>query len=116
MHKFRTLPLDNHAKDLASIDFFAVPTATFRILYALLVLRHGRRRVVHFNVTEHPTPPWSAQQMLEVCPWDEVPRSISCAIATRSTTPGSVAACVASGSKRCSPPRARLGRIPMSNA
>ena len=46
--------LDNHAKDLVSIDFFTVPTATFRILYVLLVLRHERRQVVHFNVIEHP--------------------------------------------------------------
>ena len=66
--------LDNHAKDLVSIDFFTVPTATFRILYVLLVLRHERRQVVHFNITEHPTGQWTAQQMVEAFPWDEAPR------------------------------------------
>ena len=66
--------LDNHAKDLVSIDFFAVPTVTFRILYVLLVLRHERRQVVHFNITEHPTGQWTAQQMVEAFPWDEAPR------------------------------------------
>ena len=44
--------LDNHVKDLVSIDFFVVPTATFRILFVLVVLAHDRRRVVHFNGTE----------------------------------------------------------------
>ena len=48
--------LDNHAKDLVFIDFFTVPTATFRILYVLLVLRHERRQVVHC-VTSPNTPP-----------------------------------------------------------
>jgi len=66
--------LYNHAKDLVSIDFFTVHTATFRILYVLLVLRHERRQVVHFNITEHPTGQWTAQQMVEAFPWDEAPR------------------------------------------
>jgi hypothetical protein len=46
--------LDSPLKDLVSIDFFAVPTATFRVLFVLVVLPHSRRRVVHCNVTEHP--------------------------------------------------------------
>jgi transposase InsO family protein len=66
--------LDNHAKDLVSIDFFTVPTVTFRILYVFLVLRHERRQVVHFNITEHPAGQWTAQQMVEAFPWDEAPR------------------------------------------
>jgi hypothetical protein len=49
--------LDNH--DLVSVDFFTVPTATFRIFFVLVVLAHRRRRVVHFNVTEHPTAAWT---------------------------------------------------------
>ena len=60
--------LDNHSKDLISVDFFTVPTATFRILYVFLVLRHEQREVVHFNVTEHPTVQWTAQQMVEAFP------------------------------------------------
>ena len=66
--------LNNHVKDLVSVDFFTVPTATFRILYVFLVLRHDHREVVHFNVTEHPTAQWTAQQMVEAFPWDTAPR------------------------------------------
>jgi hypothetical protein len=66
--------LDNHAKDLVSIDFFTVPTVTFRILHVLLVLKHERRQLVHFNVTEHPTAQWTAQQMVEAFPFDTAPR------------------------------------------
>jgi len=66
--------LNNHAKELASVDFFTVPTATFRILYVCVVLRHERREVVHFNVTEHLTAPWTAQQVVEAFPWDEAPK------------------------------------------
>jgi hypothetical protein len=50
--------LANHADCLASVDFFVVPTATFKLLYGFLVLRHDRRRLVHFNVTAHPTADW----------------------------------------------------------
>src|SRR5262249_53557787 len=57
--------LDNHVKELISIDFLTVPTATFRVLFVLVVLAHHRRRVVHFNVTEHPTAVWTAQQIIE---------------------------------------------------
>ena len=53
--------LDNHLKDLVSIDFLVVPTATFRVLFVLIVLAHHRRRVLHFNVTEHPTALWTAE-------------------------------------------------------
>jgi len=47
--------LDNHLNELVSIDFFTVATATFRVLFVLVVLAHRRRRVVHFRLTEHPT-------------------------------------------------------------
>jgi putative transposase len=57
--------LDNHVKDLVSIDFFVVPTATFRVLFVLVVLAHNRRRVVHFNVTEHPTARWTGKQIIQ---------------------------------------------------
>jgi putative transposase len=49
-------------------DLFTVPTATFRVLFCLVVLRHDRRRVLHFNVTEHPTAQWAAQQLVEAFP------------------------------------------------
>ncbi len=66
--------LDNHVPDLAAIDFFTVPTATFRVLYCFVVLRHERRKVVHFNVTTNPTAAWTAQQIIEAFPFDEAPR------------------------------------------
>jgi putative transposase len=66
--------LENHVKDLVSVDFFVVPTVTFRILYVFLVLAHDRRRVVHFNVTEHPTAEWTAAQLVQAFPWDTAPR------------------------------------------
>jgi transposase InsO family protein len=66
--------LDNHLNQLVSIDFFTVPTSTFRVLFVLVVLAHRRRRVVHFNVTEHPTAAWTAQQILEAFPEDTAPR------------------------------------------
>ena len=66
--------LDNHLKSMVSVDFFAVPTIRFRILYVFLVLAHDRRRIVHFAVTDHPTAEWTAQQMREAFPWDTPPR------------------------------------------
>ena len=60
----------NHVRDLVSLDFFAVPTA---VLFVLVVLVHHRRRVVHFNVTEHPTAHWTAQQIVDAFPDDSAP-------------------------------------------
>jgi transposase InsO family protein len=53
-----------------SVDFFTVHTVWFEILFVFVVLAHDRRRVVHFNVTGHPTAEWTAQQMLEAFPFD----------------------------------------------
>ena len=66
--------LNNHVRDLVSIDFFVVPTVRFKVLFVLVVLAHHRRRVVHFNVTEHPTAQWAAQQIIEVFPWNRAPK------------------------------------------
>jgi transposase InsO family protein len=66
--------LENHVKDIAAVDFFTVPTATFRVLYCFLILSHDRRRVVHFNVTANPSAAWTAQQVIEAFPYDESPR------------------------------------------
>ena len=68
--------LKNHAKDLIASDFFTVPTATFRVLFVLVVLNHGRRRLVHFNVTEHPTADWTGRQLIEACGLEEAPRHL----------------------------------------
>ena len=66
--------LANHAKDTIALDFFTVPTSTFRILFVLLILSHDRRRILHLNVTEHPSAAWTAQQLLEACGLDEEAR------------------------------------------
>lgn len=66
--------LDNHVPTIAAVDFFTVPTVTFRALFGFVVLRHERRRIVHFNVTEHPTARWTAQQVVQAFPYDEASR------------------------------------------
>jgi transposase InsO family protein len=68
--------LANHAREIAAIDFFVVPTATFRLLYCFLVLSHDRRRVLHLGVTAHPTSTWTAQQLVEAFPYDVAPRFV----------------------------------------
>ena len=66
--------LQNHAQALIAVDFFAVPTATFRVLHVFLVLAHERRQVLHFNITEAPSALWTAQQMVEAFPYTIPPR------------------------------------------
>jgi len=66
--------LKNHREAIAAMDFFTVPTATFRVLYCFFVIGHGRRKIVHFNVTENPTPAWIVQQLREAFPEDRAPK------------------------------------------
>ena len=66
--------LDNHISQLASVDFFTVPTVWFQVLFVFVVLAHDRRCVLHFNVTAHPTAAWTAQQILEAFPFETVPK------------------------------------------
>jgi putative transposase len=65
--------LQNHVKDLLSVDFFTVPTIRSGPV-CVLVLAHDRRRILHFNVTAHPTAEWTAQQLVQAFPWDSAPR------------------------------------------
>jgi len=65
--------LANHVRDLVAIDFFTVPTVHLRVLFVLLVLAHQRRRVLHFDVTEHPTAAWTAQQIVDTFPDNTAP-------------------------------------------
>jgi hypothetical protein len=97
--------LANHLGDLVSIDFFTVPTVRCQVLFCFLVLAHDRRRVLHFNVTDHPTADWTAQQILEAFPWD-----------TRSMAPPSGTGWPGSASPRCSLRPAPRGKAPMSSA
>ena len=66
--------LRNHLGQIVSVDFFTVPTVRLRVLFVFLVLEHRRREVLHFNVTDHPTSGWVAQQMVEAFADREVPR------------------------------------------
>src|ERR1039458_8647220 len=66
--------LENHAKTIVSVEFFTVPTIRFQVLYVFLVLAHHRRRILHFNVTTHPTAEWTAQQLRNAFPWESGPR------------------------------------------
>ncbi len=66
--------LEQARQDLIALDFFTVPTATFQVLFVLVMLTHSRRRLVHFNVTEHPTAEWTARQLLETCALGEALR------------------------------------------
>ena len=65
--------LRNHADGIAAIDLFVVPTAALRLLFAFVVLRHGRRELVSFGVTRAPTAEWLAQQLSEAFPWETAP-------------------------------------------
>ena len=60
--------LRTHLTQFASMDFFTVPTVTFRVLFVLVILSHDRRRIVHLNVTDHPTAAWTRQQIREAFP------------------------------------------------
>ena len=71
--KWRTF-LHNHVSQLVSIDFFTVHTIWFEVLFVFVVLAHSRRRVLHYNVTAHPTAAWTAQQMVEAFPFDSAPK------------------------------------------
>ena len=73
--------LRNHASQIMTADVFIVPTITFRLLYVLVIVAHERRRIVRVAVTEHPTAPWTAQQLRNAFPEDEAPRYL-CMIAT----------------------------------
>jgi hypothetical protein len=61
--------LANHVKDIVACDFFIVPTVQCRVFFVFMMLAHERRRIVHFNVTEHPTAQWTAQQIVDAFPW-----------------------------------------------
>jgi len=66
--------LKNHVGQIAAVDFFTVPTITFRVLYVFVVLLHDRRRVVHVNITTNPTARWAAQQIVQAFPYNLTPR------------------------------------------
>lgn len=66
--------LRNHREAIAAMDFFTVPTVTFRLLYCFFVISHDRRQILHFNVTRHPTSSWVIQQLREAFPFEAAPK------------------------------------------
>ena len=72
-------------EQMASVDFFPVPTATFRLLFVFVVLLHARRRVLHFQVTEHPSQEWTMQQIRGGFSLGTTGADMFCATAMRST-------------------------------
>jgi putative transposase len=66
--------LDNHMHNTFSMDFLTVPTAIFKVLFVLVIIDHSRRKVVHFGVTRNPSAKWTAQQVVEACPFDATPK------------------------------------------
>jgi transposase InsO family protein len=60
--------LQNHREVIVAFDFFTVPTLTFQLLYCFFVIEHGRRKILHFNVTRHPSADWVVQQLREAFP------------------------------------------------
>jgi len=66
--------LDHHVKQLVSIDFFTVPTVTFRVLFVFVVLAHERRKVLHFSITEAPSARWTGQQVVNAFPFRTPPK------------------------------------------
>jgi transposase InsO family protein len=65
--------LSNYREAIAAMDFFTVPTLTFGVLYCFFVIAHDRRRILHCNVTKHPTSAWVIQQLREAFPYDAAP-------------------------------------------
>ena len=68
----------NHAQAIAAIDLFVVPTLSFERLFVLLVLGHGRRQLLWFEVTRQPTAEWLARQITEAFPWASAPAYLVC--------------------------------------
>lgn len=68
--------LHNHADGIASMDFFVVPTISFRLLYGLLILQHARRELLWLGITAHPTAEWTARQFTEAFGWRDAPRYV----------------------------------------
>jgi len=73
---WRTFLRDHRGKVLAAMDLFTVPTVTFRVLAVWFPIHHGRRKIVHFDLTDHPTAPWVIQQLRESFPYDRAPSDL----------------------------------------
>jgi hypothetical protein len=68
--------LRNHADGIAAIDMFVVASASFRLPYVMIILAHNRRKIVRYDVREHPTSSWLCRQVTEAFPWDTAPHML----------------------------------------
>jgi hypothetical protein len=75
--RWMTFVVRNHTKTIIATDFFVVATATFRLVYVFVVMELETRRILHFNVTQHPTAEWTLQQFRECVSGDEDTDSLS---------------------------------------
>jgi putative transposase len=96
---------------MVAVDFFVVPTLTFRLLFVFVVLRHDRRELLHLNVTDHATAVWTAQQIVEAFPEDTAPAYL---LRDRDTIYGEVFSrrVTGMGMREVLTPPARPGRTP----
>src|SRR4051812_20693733 len=67
--------LVNHRPRIWSTDFFTIQTRTFRTLYVLSFVAHGRREIVHIDVRSSPTSAWVWRRMVQATPWGRAPRA-----------------------------------------
>jgi len=99
-----------HVDQIVAADFFVVPTATYRLLFVLVILAHERRRVVHVGVTAHPTAAWTVHQLREAFPWGRAPRYL---IRDRDHAfDGWTPSAKAMGTRKSSRHRVRPGKMP----
>ena len=106
--------LRNHADGIAAADLFVVPTIGFKLLYCLVILSHGRRKLIYHAATTHPTAEWIARQIIEAFPWDEAPKYL---VRDRDAVYGEVVKrrLRGLGIRDRQPHRAHPGKMPMSS-
>ena len=107
--------LRNQAEGIAAIDMFVVASASFRLLYVMVILAHDRRRIIHTAVAEHPTAAWLSRQVTEAFPGTLL-RDTCCATAMPRMTSTSAGESMQWGSQKSSRRHAHLGRTHMSSA
>jgi len=66
--------LKNHRDVISAMDFFVVPTISFKILFVFFIIDHGRRKIIHFNITNHASAQWVIQQLRDAFPFDQIPK------------------------------------------
>jgi len=106
--------LHNHAPHIGAVDMFVVPTIGFKLLYAIVIMRLDRRRLVWTNVTTNPTAEWIARQITKAFPWDQAPRYL---LRDRNRSYGAIVhrRLLAMGIRDHPTAPARRGRMAMSN-